>query len=181
MYNSSPMKTPIQFTVQLSKDDYIQYLEYFFKHSKEGRRRTRRLYLLGFGVFLLYAGIMRNHELYGVQNMNTYLGHLATTFIVAGVVFALIIKIVRPSLARMSLKTGAGKALLNPVTYHFDEEAIELHNQEGRGRIHLTALKGTEDTEEYIYIHLGGLSAFVLPKAQLNQEDTQAILELLNP
>ena len=173
------MKTPINISVQLTEDDYITYINYFFNVSKEGRRRTRRLYMLGFGAFLIYAGLMRNHELYGMQNMQTYVTHIALALILFAGFFWAVINLVRPSLARLSLKTGAAKALLLPVTYTFDDEAIELQNKEGKGRIVLNAIRGYEDHNDYIYIHLGGMSAFVLPKTQLDDEAMQSILDCL--
>lgn len=173
------MKKKINVTIQLTEDDYINYIEYFFKVSKEGSRRTRRLYMLGFGAFLLYAGIMRNHELYGIQNPNTYAAHIALVFCLFAGLFWLFISIVRPSIARLSLKTGSAKTLLLPVTYSFDDEAIEIRNKDGKGRIHLAAIRGYEEHHDYIYIHLGGMSAFVLPKAQLDSPTQQNILECL--
>ena len=159
--------------VQLTPDDFMAWLRYYFLWIPQGRRRA--LFFLS-GVMLayfLFVVLEYRHDAYDGPFI-VYV--LSTVALLALALFVLGWAVTSP-LTQIMLKFTARKVLLEPISYFFTVEDIRVVSESGQGRIPWKLIRAWEASSRHVFLHLGGLSVVILPREQL--PDVEALHELV--
>lgn len=162
----------LKVSVQVTEADFIAFSEYFFRGTPEGKRHMRRLYVLGIGLFLLFAGMNYSDPEHGIANPLGYSVYLAVSALMMGAFYYVFVHYVRSMLARHMVRKGAKRHLLRPATMRFSADGIRVENEKGSGFLPWKHVTGVAGNEDYVFLLLGGLNAFILRKADLDDAAT---------
>ena len=150
-------------TFDLSEDDYMHFARYHFSHSDDARASRNRMFIfavLGLGAI---AWSTKDDPHYGLHNPPMYAFRLATALVMFVVLITLYLKVMRPYTMRAMLKTGM-RRVLGTTTIELTDEATQVENPEGKGRLKWQDCQGVIDEPEHIFILIGPFRAFVIPK-----------------
>ena len=163
--------------VQLTPDDFMAWLRHYFLFMPQGRRRSL-LFLTG--ALLAYILFMIS-EFSADSYEGLFVIYLASSFLVLTIAFTTLIWAFSTILTQIMLKFTARKVLLDPVTYFFTPECIRVLSPSGQGKIPWKLVRGWETSKKHVFIYLGGISAIILPKDNIDDPDAlrDAVLELV--
>jgi len=156
-----PDKKQVDF--QVTEDDYVDFVQYYFQHTPRGRHATRRMYLFGGILFLAFAYLEYDHPKFGAHNPAYYALYLVISAAILGAVYSFFLWYIRPTFARWSVRAGPRKRILDPTTLRIADDALIVANDDGEGRLPWDSVQRVAENESADYILLGGLSAFVIP------------------
>jgi hypothetical protein len=151
--------------VTLSEEDLAAFAQWYYRATSAGRRRMRLLRVLGMIGILGYF--------YASPPELSAEGALGA-FIAAGLLYFaynFALWYLPPQLARWSARIGPRKVLLEPVLFEFSEDGIEISTKEGRGHAAWSAVREIAEASDHVFVHLEGMSAFILPKKQLESPE----------
>jgi hypothetical protein len=157
-----------QFT--LTGDDYEAYLRYFYRHTRAGRRHMRRLYLLGVGLFLLYAGMEYDHPKFGIAHPAYFASYLMISAALLGGAYYYCITRLWPHLAQGAVKRSPQKGMFTDTTITVKAEHLAVKTPMGEGSLEWTHVNEVAENADYIFLFTGGLNAFIIPKRGFENE-----------
>lgn len=164
------MAEPLSVVVELNTDDYMKLMRFVDIHTPGGRRRVRRLYLMGFAAYCIMAGVAMKDENHGLANPGQFAIYLASTALFLGAMYFVFLSWLRPTMTRASLNRPPRNQMLAPTTMTFEEDQLRLENEHGEGHMDWKNLREAVETEEYIFLVVGVTNAIVLPKRSFASE-----------
>ena len=141
----------------------MAYARYHFRHSADGKASSRRMVIFGIAGVILFAFASKDDPQFGLQHPQAYAWRLGQVVLVAGAMMYVYLGLLRPYMMRGVLKSSMRRAL-GPTEIALTDEAVQVVNAEGRGRLKWRDCQGVLEEGEYIFILLGPLRAFVVPK-----------------
>lgn len=154
----------MQLTFDITQEDFVAFAQYYYKNTAEGRRGTRRMYLLGLILILAFAYSESQNVEHGLSNPLQFAVYLGTAVLALGGLYAGYLWYLRPTLVRMMCRGATFQEMLGPTTLTFDEEQITVRNNHGSGRMEWSGILEIANTPDYVFLITGMLRAFIIPK-----------------
>ena len=173
-----------QFT--LSGDDYESYLRYFYGHTQTGRRHLRRLYALGVALFLLFVWREYDDPKFGIANPGYFVTYMVVSGALLGGGYWYTISRLWPAIAQAAVRLSPQKAMFTDTKISIEAAGMNVRTKKGEGRLDWHHVKEIADTHEALYLFMGGINAFILPKRGFDspediEETLQRILAIIAP
>lgn len=162
----------MQVHIELNEEDYVAFVQYYYKKTPAGLRAQGKLNLAGLFIFALFAVYAYFDERLTAQGIGYFLVYLAVSGIVLFLAYRLFLWYLRPTFARCAVRFGLRKRMITPTTLAFDDEAITVKTRYGTGRLPWVNVAGAAQTDTHLFILLrgAGINAFILPKRCLQAE-----------
>ncbi len=148
----------------LTGEDYEAYLRYYYARTKKGRRQMRRMYFVGLILYVWFMVMEYDHPKFGISQPGYYAAYAVITAGLLGGGFWYFLNRIWPTLAQGAVKRSAQKGMFADTTITLRKDALFVQTSEGEGRMAWKSVERVEDDEGYIYLFMGGLNAFILPK-----------------
>lgn len=161
----------------LTGEDYEAYLRYYYTHTKKGRRQMRRMYFVGLILYLWFMVMEYDHPKFGIAQPGYYAAYALITAGLLGGGFWYLLNRVWPSLAQGAVKRSAQKGMFTDTAITLREDALYVKTSEGEGRMPWNSVDRAEEDEGYIYLFMGGLNAFIIPKRGFEDGAAEAATE----
>ena len=148
---------------ELNEEDFMGYAQYHFRKSDDAKASFRRTIVIGLLALGVYAFGIKDDPNFGIHAPGLFAARVASVVAVfIGFVLAYM-RMVRPMLVRGWLRSAAKRSLGHTVL-EVKEDGVHVLNVEGQGRLAWAACRGVVDAPEHVYIVMGPLRAFVVPK-----------------
>lgn len=148
----------------LTGEDYEAYLRYFYAHTKKGRHQMRRMYFVGLILYVWFMVMEYDHPKFGISQPGYYAAYAVITAGLLGGGFWFFLNRVWPSLAQGAVKRSAQKGMFTETFITLKDDALYVKTKDGEGRMAWKSVERAEEDEGYIYLFMGGLNAFIIPK-----------------
>tara|TARA_R110001592_G_scaffold82636_6_gene244696 strand:- start:411 stop:965 length:555 start_codon:yes stop_codon:yes gene_type:complete len=148
----------------LTGEDYEGYLRYFYAHTLAGRRHMRRLYAIGIAAFLLFVWKEYDHPKFGISHPGYFAAYLAISGALLGVGYWYAITRLWPFIAQSAVRMSGQKGMFTETTLTIGVHSMEVATSQGVGTLPWTSVEEVADTDEALYLFMGGINAFILPK-----------------
>jgi len=170
----------------LTGEDYERYLRYFYAHTAAGRRQMRRLYAVGVALFLLFVGLEYDHPRFGIAQPAYFVAYMISSAALLGGGYWFIITRLWPTLAQAALRISPQKGMFTETTVEIDDDGMAVRTDQGVGRLDWERVLEIADTEEALYLFMGGINAFILPKRGFardedGEETLRRVLKVIAP
>lgn len=165
----------VEFT--LTGDDYERYLRYFYTHTAKGRKQMRKLYAVGVALFLLFVGMEYDHPRFGIANPVYFVAYMVISGGLLGGGYWFLINRLWPTIAQGAVRTSARKSMFTETRLCIEEDGMRVQTREGEGRLEWTHVVDIADTDEALYLFMGGINAFIIPKRGFESvQDSEEVL-----
>jgi hypothetical protein len=158
----------------LDEEDYVAFTQYFYRHTRRGRWMMRKMYGIGVALLLVFAGFSYSHETYGAERPLYYMYYIGVSGVVFWGAYVLFLWYIRPTLARLSVRLGRKKGFLAPTTFRVSREGVDLDNADGKGKLGWDSVEEVVEAEAHLFLLLGGMNAFVIPRRCFEGADEAA-------
>jgi hypothetical protein len=165
-----------QFT--LTGEDYEAYLRYYYAQTKKGRRQMRRMYLVGLILYVWFMVMEYDHPNFGIGQPGYYAAYAVITAGLLGGGFWFFLNRIWPTLAQGAVKRSPQRGMFTETSLTFREDALYVKTSEGEGRMAWKGVERAEEDEGYIYLFMGGLNAFIIPKRGFEGNVAAAMLQI---
>ena len=170
--------TPIRAQFTLTGDDYECYLRYFYGHTRTGRRHMRRLYAIGVAAFLLFVWKEYDHPQFGIAHPMYFIAYLLISGVILGGGYWYAVNRLWPSIAQAAVRMSPQKGMFTATRLEIDAEGMDVQTDQGTGRLDWEHVAEVADTDEALYLFMGGINAFIIPKRGFDApEDSQNVLQ----
>ncbi|MCF6286438.1 MAG: YcxB family protein [Candidatus Hydrogenedentes bacterium] len=164
-------------TFTLTGEDYEYYLRYYYAYTKRGRRQMRRLYAVGVVIFLFFVVLKYDHPRFGIAHPGYFATYLAISAVLLGGGYWYLITRLWPAFAQTAVRRTAQKGMFSESSLTIGENDLIVRTAEGEGRLSWDSVSEVADTDDALYLFMGGINAFIIPKrAFLNAEDAEEAL-----
>lgn len=164
----------MQLSFDVTQDDFVAFAQYYYKHTAEGKRGMRRMYLLGLILIAAFAYSESQNPEHGLSNPLQFGVYIATAVLVLGGLFAGYLWYLRPTLVRMMCRGATFQEMLGPTTLTFDADRITVQNDHGRGKMEWAGILEIANTPDHLFLITGMLRAFIIPKRCFANADQAA-------
>lgn len=161
-----------QFT--LTGDDYEAYLRYYYTHTIKGRRQMRRMYYVGLLLYVWFMVMEYDHPKFGIAQPGYYGAYAAITAILLGGGFWYFLNRIWPTLAQSAVKHSPQKGMFTETLITMRSDGLYVKTSEGEGKMAWKSVERAEEDEKYIYLFMGGLNAFIIPKRGFEGESLES-------
>ena len=134
----------------LTGTDYEHYLRYFYAHTMTGRRHMRRLYAIGVAAFLISGALLGGGYWYAVSRL-------------------------WPSIAQAALRMSPQKGMFTETDIVIENEGMDVETHQGVGRLDWENVADVAETPDAIYLFMGGINAFIIPKRAFSSDADSAL------
>ena len=148
----------------LTGEDYEAYLRYYYAHTKKGRRQMRRMYVVGLILYMWFMVMEYDHPKFGIGQPGYYGAYAAITAGLMGGGFWFFLHRIWPALAQGAVRRSPQKGMFAETAITLRNDALLVKTSEGEGRLAWDSVERAEEDEGYIYLFMGGLNAFIIPK-----------------
>jgi hypothetical protein len=160
----------------LSGEDYECYLRYYYAHTWRGRRQMKRLYAIGVVSFLLYVVLSHDHPKFGTTRPGYFAAYVAISAALLGGGYWYLITRLWPAFAQAAMRRMQ-KGMFSETSLAIGENGLTVKTADGEGRLPWDSVAEVVDTDDALYLFMGGINAFIIPKrAFLNDEDADEAL-----
>lgn len=164
-------------TYDLTEHDFMAYARYHFRHGADARASRNRLFFFGAIALAVFAYGIKDDPNFGLANPPMYALRLLLTVSVFGGLYGIYFFLVRPNVMRGWLKTAMRK-MLGKTTLELRDDGIHVNKADGKGRLKWSELREVVETRDHVYLIMGPLRAFVIPKrAFADAQERAAFLE----
>jgi len=160
----------------LTGEDYEAYLRYYYAQTKKGRRQMRRMYFVGLILYVWFMVMEYDHPKFGIAQPGYYAAYAVITAGLLGGGFWYFLNRIWPMLAQGAVKRSPQKGMFTDTTIALREDALYVKTNEGEGRMAWKSVERVEEDEDYIYLFMGGLNAFIIPKRGFGDGAAQAAM-----
>ena len=150
-------------TYDLTEHDFMAYARYHFRYSADARASRNRLLFFGTIALAVFAYGIKDDPNFGLARPAMYALRLVLTVTVFGGLYGIYFFLVRPNVMRGWLKTAMRK-MLGKTTLELRDDGIHVNKADGKGRLKWSELREIVETSEYLYLIMGPLRAFVIPR-----------------
>jgi len=154
----------------LNEDDFMRYAQYHFRRSDDAKSGFRRTLVIGLLALVVYAAGIKDDPNFGIHAPGLFAARIVSVIVAFIVFVSIYMRIVRPMLVRSWLRSAA-KRSLGHTLLELREDGAHVTNVEGQGRLAWEACRGVVEEAEHIYIIMGPLRAFVVPKRAFDGAD----------
>lgn len=173
-----------QFT--LSGEDYEAYLRYFYGHTQTGRRHMRRLYALGVALFLLFVWWEYDDPKFGIAHPAYFVTYMIVSGILLGGGYWYAVSRLWPSIAQAAVRLSPQKAMFTDTQISIEKDGMQVRTKKGTGRLDWENVQEIAATDEALYLFMGGINAFILPKRGFDtpedaEETLRRVLAVIAP
>ena len=162
-----------QFT--LTGQDYETYLRFFYSHTKTGRRHMRRLYALGVLAFLCFVWREYDHPKFGIENPGFFAAYLIISGVLLGGGYWYVITRLWPSIAQAAVRMSPQKGMFTATRIEVEEKGLTVTTDQGEGWLDWENVEHFANTSEAIYLFMGGINAFIIPKRGFSENGDDEI------
>ena len=148
----------------LTGDDYEAYLHHFYRHTRAGRRHMRRLYAVGWALFLLFVGMEYDHPKFGAAHPAYFAAYLILSAALMGGAYWYVIKRLWPSIAQGAVRRSRQKGMFTDTAVTVREEGLAIKTPMGEGSLDWTHVTEVAENDRYILLFTGGVNAFIIPR-----------------
>lgn len=164
----------MQLSFDVTQDDFVAFAQYYYKHTAEGKRGMRRMYLFGLILVAAFAYSETQNAEHGLSNPLQFGVYVGSAVLVLGGLYAAYLWYLRPTLVRMMCRGATFQEMLGPTTLTFDDRQIVVNNNHGTGRMEWSGILEMADTPDYVFLITGMLRAFIIPKRCFENADQAA-------
>lgn len=161
---------PLSAHVQLNEDDMAALSAYYYKHTPSGRRRDRILKAAPVVVAVVWAYVARDHPEWGMQEPGKYWLYVGLGTPIILLLSWAMLWYLRPSMARMSVRMGPRKRMLEPLTITLLPGHVELMNADGRGKVPWASVRHVGSTGEHVFLLFAGPNGFIVPRRSFESD-----------
>ncbi len=159
----------------LTGTDYEQYLRYFYAHTMTGRRHMRRLYAIGVAAFLLFVWREYDHPKFGIAHPGYFAAYMVISGVLLGGGYWYGITRLWPSIAQAALRMSPQKGMFTETDIQLETDGMTVETHRGIGRLDWENVADIAETPEAIYLFMGGINAFIIPKRAFSSESDAAL------
>ncbi len=166
-------KLPVRLNFEVTVGDFTAFGQYFYKHTAEGRRGIRRMFFLG--LVLAAVFIYSEYDRFargGHDTLQTWVAPAIALALLLGA-YGAYLWLLRPAVIRWACRGTALRETLGPTTLVLERNGISIENAHGKGRIAWAEILDAAETPSHIFLIIGHLRAFIIPKRAFN-DDTAA-------
>jgi len=159
--------------VALEEEDHTAFLDYYLAHHPRGRRIRPNAWIFAIVAILFYLSIQWRDP---GRNPDELAPFVIGAFISGGLLLGAFVVLLRfgPGLLmQAAVRLGPRKHTLEETLFAFDREGIRIESAAGRGKLAWNNVEGIGETERHLFILLGGLNAFIVPK-RVFEDDAEA-------
>lgn len=168
----------MQLRYTITESDFTAFTEWHYENSGEGRNAMRRMYLLGFVIFVALALMGYNDPDHGIHEPVRYAMYLGVTAAALIVIYSGYLKLIRPMIVRGLARTGRFREMLGETSMRIEEDRIHIRNPHGSGRMKWRDVERIAETPGHFFLVLGPMQAFIIPKRAIQDAPgTDAVRE----
>lgn len=160
---------------RLTKEDFYAFNYYSFWERPEKKLTRIRGTFLPLFIFLVMLFISKpNPSDWGFSEAIILLGGVVYALISKNLVF----RRIRKRVDKMVVDTRDSK-FFETTSYQFTDDEIVSTNTGSQSAIRYDALNHVDETENYLFIYITAVQAFILPKEAVSRTEIDAILDIL--
>ncbi len=159
----------------LTGTDYEHYLRYFYAHTMTGRRHMRRLYAIGVAAFLLFVWREYDHPKFGIAHPAYFASYMIISGALLGGGYWYAVSRLWPSIAQAALRMSPQKGMFTETDIVIENEGMNVETHQGVGRLDWENVADVAETPDAIYLFMGGINAFIIPKRAFSSDADSAL------
>lgn len=150
----------MEINITLTRKDYIEFNKYFYL-KKAMKKRLKLVLMMALGLpFIMNLG--------SPFNLNNYLFDVLLVAIIFGVIYLLLGYLLMNRTGRLPSEDGS---ILGDKKFIIEEEGLIEESKTNRNIQKWIGIKAIEENENYLFIFVDNVAAYILPKRYFENKD----------
>lgn len=135
----------------------------------------RRLYAVGVAAFLLFVWREYDHPKFGIDHPAYFAAYMLISGCLLGGGYWYGVSRLWPSIAQAALRMSPQKGMFTETQVTLQCDGMNVETRQGVGRLDWENVADIAETPEALYLFMGGINAFIIPKRAFSSEEDVAL------